>query len=329
MKGNWGGKRTFHLTSNLHIRSWELCRFPVGAVVTENGKEKIPLIIISSGIDGEALSFFTINKAKGNLPCITLRLHGTPFDKTQTLQDLKSVVGGEIINQSTGLMIHDFNKSMFGQTRKIVVNDKNSIIMSSSFGDTMAERIEQLKSQIEASDNDELKKTELKGRIARLIGGIAVIYVGGKTEAEVFEKKDRIDDAVGATKAAMSEGIIAGGGVALLRAKHSIKSKGANKDQEKGIEIVRESLDAPIYQILSNGGYESDSADKIIKSILNSDFNKGFDIKNEKEVDMVKEGIIDPFKVVRNTIENSNSIAGLILTTECVINNKQMQPLSN
>lgn len=291
-------------------------------LVVNNGGEKIPLVIIASNIDGEALSSFTINKAKGILPCVTLRLHGTPFDKTQTLNDLQSVVGGSIINQTTGLMMKDFTKEMFGQTRKIVVNDKNSIIMSSSFGDTMNERIEQLKNQIKAADNDEIKKIELRGRIARLIGGIAVIYVGGKTEAEVFEKKDRIDDAIGATKAAMAEGVIAGGGVALLRASKMIESLGKNKDQQRGIEIIRESLDAPIYQILENGGYEMEAADDIILPLLKKDFNIGFDIKNEVEVDMVKQGIIDPFKVVRNCIENANSIAGLILTTECVINNK-------
>jgi len=283
---------------------------------------KVPLIIIASGLDGEALSAFTINKAKGILPNIALRLHGIPFDKTQTLQDLQSVVGGTVISQTTGLMMKDFNSSMFGHTKKIVTNENTTLLMSSAKGDTINERIEQLKEQLSLIDNDELKKSDLKARIARLSGGIGVIYVGGKTEAEVFERKDRIDDAIGATKAAMMEGVIAGGGVALLRAVKMVNVKGVNKDQIKGIEIIVDSLSSPIYQILKNGGYESLRANKVIKSLLERDFNIGFDIKNELEVDMVANGIIDPFKVVRNCIENATSIAGLILTTECVINNK-------
>ena len=285
-------------------------------------KTNKPLVIFTSGIDGEALSFFTINKVKGNLQNIPIRLHGKPHEKLELLKDIQSITGGSIISQTTGLMMKDFNKTMFGSLDRIITDDKSTIITNEQ--NSVEKRIDEIKEQIKSTKEDEFKLQQLRGRVARLSGGVAVISVGGKTEAEMLERKDRIDDAVGATKAAMEEGIIAGGGVALFRAKLLLpKVKLPNEDQQIGWDIVLNSLDAPIRQILTNGGYYSERQEEIINKVGKEKFNFGFDILNEEVVDMVKKGIIDPFKVVRNCIENSTSIAGLIITTECVINDKE------
>lgn len=287
-----------------------------------------PMVIFASGLDGEARSFFTINKVKGQLQSLPIRLNGTPFDKGEVLKDIQSVTGGSIIQEKTGLMLKDFTPEMFGKLDMIISDEEKTIITRAD--NKIQERVEQLKEQLKEFDDNLIKQALLKGRIARLTGGVAVIYIGGKTDAEIREKKDRVDDAVGATMAAIEEGVIAGGGVALFRAKSLVpKIDLSNKDQKIGWNIVFKSLDAPIKQILTNGGYydkkvlgifNTGKQREVLNAISNNPFNFGFDIKKEVLCDMVEKGIIDPFKVVRNSLENSASIAGLILTTESVIN---------
>lgn len=285
------------------------------------------VLIVCTSIDGEALTSLVNNKVQGGFISVVVALNGTQSDKTDLLNDIQSVVGGRIISPSTGLTISSFDLSMFGNAKYVVATSEYTTIMPTSDFNEIEKRSEVIKSQIIEEKENPVREAILKGRLARLNGGVATIYVGGKTQAEMLERKDRIDDAVGATTAAMLEGVVPGGGVTLFRAMQDLDNIEVSNPQENiGVTIIKSSLSAPLLQILHNGGYThgdgSKSIDSILQDIKSKESNFGFNISSEKVVDMIEEGIIDPAKVVRNTIENSTSIAGLLLTTEVVINNK-------
>lgn len=286
------------------------------------------VLIVCTSIDGEALTSLINNKVQGGFISLVVALNGTQSDKTDVLGDIQSVVGGRIISPSTGLSISSFDFSMFGNAKFVTATSEYTTIMPTDDFNEIENRSAIIKSQIVEEKENTLKEAILKGRLARLNGGVATIYVGGKTQAEMLERKDRIDDAVGATTAAMVEGVVPGGGITLFRAMKEIDNVEVDNAQENiGVSIIRESLSAPLIQILNNGGYSdkdgSKSIDLVLLNLRNTTFNYGFNITSELIVDMIEEGIIDPAKVVRNSIENSTSVAGLLLTTEVVINNKQ------
>ena len=294
----------------------------------EGSSNQPTVVIISSLIDGEALSSLIYNKINGGFQSLVIGVNGAQNDKLETLQDIKAVVGGEVLSQTSGISMKEFTFDMFGKASMVVSNQDFTTIANDGSEESIAVRAEVIRGQIETEKENTLRTGLLKGRLARLNGGVAVIYVGGKTQAEMLERKDRIDDAVGATMAAMTEGVVPGGGVALFRAIKSLEDVDTSNPQEAiGAAIIKSSLSAPLFQILRNGGYvdgdSSKSLTSIVSEIQSSDFNYGFDIVSEKIVDMIEQGIIDPVKVVRNSIENSSSIAGLLLTTEVVISNKQ------
>jgi len=275
-----------------------------------------PFVVFSTGMTGEALLTLVGNNIKGNLKSLVVNLPGLKEEKSELLADIQSIIGGKVIKKDLG-ELKNFTPDMFGIADSIISSLNDTIITGEGKG--KEDRAKVIKDQIKLYENDDLRKKYFQGRLARLTGGVASIYVGGLTETEMMERKDRIDDAIGATTAAMMEGIVPGGGVSLLRAKEFVaKLKSENKDMQLGIDIIHDSLDAPIKQILSNAGFEPE---KVINKLLDTDFNYGFDVRDNKTVDMIKHGIIDPFKVVRNSIENSSSIAGLFLTTDCVIHN--------
>lgn len=285
------------------------------------------VLIVCTSIDGEALTSLINNKVQGGFISVVVSLSGAQSDKTDVLNDIQSVVGGRIISPSTGLSISSFDYSMFGNAKLVTATSDYTTIMPTDDFNEIEKRSEIIKSQILEEKENVAREAILKGRLARLNGGVATIFVGGKTQAEMQERKDRIDDAVGATTAAMLEGVVPGGGVTLFRAIDELNDVDISNPQENiGVSIIKESLSSTLTQILVNGGYSekdgSKSIDSIVSRLKQEPFNVGFNIATEEFVDMIESGIIDPAKVVRNSIENSNSIAGLLLTTEVVINNK-------
>lgn len=285
----------------------------------QSNKPLQPLVIFCGGINGAAHQSIQFNRVNNGLEISTVAVSSmTREELLDILNDIQSVVGGKVVASSIGIALKDFKHEMFGKAEKTAIDSKQSILIGEN--KRLEERIVELRSLIELHKDDIIKRERLKARIARLNGGLATIYVGGTTEAEMRERKDRVDDAVGSTLAALKEGIVAGGGVALFRASRQlIGLKGKNADQQKGIEIICLSIHAPIEQILRNGGVDL----KVLKDIAKKDFNIGYDVKNEEIVDMIESGIIDPLKVVRCALENSVSIAGLFLTTECIIYKKE------
>jgi chaperonin GroEL len=288
----------------------------------QEGQEEVfakPLIIFSKDIDGEAASTILQNKINGNIQALLIKVPGFNAEKLELLNDIKSVTGGEVISKDTGLTLSDFNKDMFGTLDNIITDRSSTVIMSESASKTLSERIEELKEQEEGVKEDIPMRERLKGRIARLNGAVATILVGGTTETEMLERFDRVEDALGATQAAMKEGILPGGGVALYRASIQLALTPSNLTDEKiGASIIIDSLTSTITQILENGGLKF----KDVKDKIGDSFNDGWDIRNGIATDMVGSGIVDPMKVVRNSLENASSIAGLFLTTEAVIVDK-------
>jgi chaperonin GroEL len=273
-----------------------------------------PIVFFSSNMNGELLYSLIMNKRKGELSSLAVNMPGLKDEKSELLNDIQAITGGVVVKKELG-ELKNFTADMFGHADKVISDMHSTIITGEGLG--RKDRADIIKGQIELYKDDLPRKLYFNGRLARLNGGVAVIYVGGTTETEMIERKDRVDDAVGATTAAMREGIVPGGGIALLRAKDAVKHLyTGNKDIKLGIEIIYNILDSPFRQILSNAGT---NPDKVLSKITYTDFSYGYDVREEKTVDMIQSGIIDPFKVVRNSIENSSSVAGLFLTTECVI----------